>query len=95
MQLCYTDTGRLTWITSTGSTLPHFPKQLGVPIKRDIFVLTLKNITGQTNNIYQSTAYAPYVPLYYSGESIICTDNVESVTGQLTIGRLVNGMNCE
>ena len=95
MFTCVTNTGRLTWKTSTGLTLPYFSDQLGIPFKRDIFILTLQSITGQTNNIYQSTAYAPYVPLYYSGESIICTDNVESVTGQLTIGRLVNGMNCE
>ena len=88
---CVTNTGRLIWETSTGLTLPYFPNQLGIPIKRDIFILTLQNITGQSNNIYQSTAYAPYVPLNYSEESITCADNVESVTIELTIGRLVNG----
>ena len=92
MLTCVTDTGRLTWKTSTGYTLPYFSHhQLGIPIKRDIFILTLQNITGQTNNIYRSTAYAPYVPLNYIGESITCTDTVESVTIDLTIGRLVNG----
>ena len=90
MFTCVTDTGRLDWKTSTGFVLPHFPNQLGVPTKRDLFILTLQNITGQNYNIYRSiaTAYAPYVPLHYSGESITCTDNVESVTIKLTIGRL-------
>ena len=88
---CATDTGRLDWKFSTGFVLPHFPNQLGVPIKRDIFIMTLQNITGQTNNIlYRSTAYASYVPLNYSGESITCTDTVESVTIKLTIGKLAN-----
>ena len=91
MFTCVTNTGILTWKTSKGYTLPYFSDQLGIPFKRDIFILTLHSITGQTNNIYQSTAYAPYVPLHYNGESITCTDNVESVTGQLTIGKLVNG----
>ena len=83
---CVTVTGRLDWKISTRSILPHFPDQLGIPIKWDIFILTLQNITGQSNNIYQSTAYAPYVPLNYSGESITCTDDVESATIELTIG---------
>ena len=87
---CVTDTGRLDWKTSTRFVLPHFPNQLGVPIKRDIFILTLQNITGQNNNIYRSTAFAPYVPLNYSGESITCSDTVESVTIKLTIDRLAN-----
>ena len=88
---CVTDTGRLTWKTSTGLKLPHFPKQLGIPIKRDIFMLTLQNITGPSNNIYRSTAYTPYVPLNYNEENITCTDTVEIATIELAIGRLVNG----
>ena len=86
MFTCVTDTGRLDWKTSTGFVLPYFPDQLGVPINKDIFILTLQNITGQSNNIYQSTAYALYVPLNYSGESITCFDTVESATIELTIG---------
>ena len=89
MFTCVTDTGRLDWKTST-FVLPYYDSvDLGIPITRDIYILTLQNITGRTNNIYRSTAYAPYVPLNYSGESITCTDTVESVNIELTIGNLL------
>ena len=90
MFTCVTDTGRLTWITSTGYTQPYYNRDdLGTPIKRDIFILTLQAITGPTNNIYRSTAYAPYVPLNYNGESITCTDKKNGITTiRFTIGIL-------
>lgn len=85
---CITNTGRLTWITSTGYTLPYYNQDdLGIPIKRDIFIITLLNITGQRNNVYKSTAYAPLIPLTYDGESITCTDKDNSSTIELVIGQ--------
>ena len=84
---CVTDTGRLTWKSSFNVRQVYFsPDELNIPIQRDIFTLILLNVTGHTNNIYQSTAAASHVPLNYSGESITCTDNDDSSTIELVIG---------
>ena len=85
---CVTDTGRLTWKSNTNVRQVYFSSdELNIPIQREIFTLILLNITGHTNNIYRSTATASHIPLNYSGESITCTDNFDSSTIELVMGK--------
>ena len=64
---CVTDTGQLNW--GIGLTVRQFyynaANQLNDPTIKDIFTVTLQNVTGDT---FQSTASTMHVPLNYSGQ---------------------------
>ena len=73
---CVTDTGRLVWeINKTKQTF-HSPALLNIPIKLDIFTLTLLNVTN--SNTYQSTAFVHNVSVDYNWTSVKCIDGGQS-----------------
>ena len=80
---CVTDTGRLIWdisdITNTLQQTFHSPAQLNKNIAQDIFIITLLNITGESDNIYHSTVTAVHVPITYNGTTVACSGQVNAL----------------
>ena len=70
---CVTDTGRLVWDIRNTAVSFHSPTQLNGPaVQDDIFTIILHNITGDSGNVYHSTATAAHVPVSYNGSTVEC-----------------------
>ena len=87
---CVTDTEQLLiWNINDDSTQAFYsPAALNVPVASDIFIIVLRNITGDDNNIYHSTVTADHVPITYNGTTIRCSDNINSSEKTIAIGIL-------
>ena len=73
---CVTDTGRLVWKVNKTEQSFHTPALLNIPIKLDIFTLTLLSITE--SNTYQSTAVAHNISVDYNRTFVECIDGGQS-----------------
>ena len=59
--------GQLIWNINDYSTQAFYsPAALNVPVASDIFIIVLRNITGEDNNIYHSTVTVDHIPITYN-----------------------------
>ena len=87
---CVTDTGQFIWNINDYSTQAFYsPAALNITVASDIFNIVLRNISGEDNNIYHSTATAFHVPITYNGTSIRCSDKMNFSEKTIAMGILI------
>ena len=80
---CVTDTGRLVWVPINIINKHSFHFSTQKPITKDIFTLTLINVTN--SNTYRSTAVAHNISVDYNGTEVSCSDGPILSSNRLTI----------
>ena len=82
---CVTDTGRLVWEINDSNNRHsfHSPAQINMSHTVKNFKLTLLSV--KNNSIYQSTAVAHNISVYYNGTNISCDNGPVSNPKKLSV----------
>ena len=80
---CVTDTGRLVWVPINPINKHSFHSSTQKPVTKDIFTLTLLNVTNSST--YRSTATAHNISVGYDGTEVSCTDGPILSSNKLSI----------
>ena len=80
---CVTDTGRLIWEPLNPINRHSFHSSTQKPVTKDIFTLTLLNVTNSST--YRSTATVHNISVNYNGTEVSCTDGPVLNSNELSV----------